>query len=170
LLLLALTLTGLNAALAMVPVAGLVVPLLGGMFRLSVLAVLYEQASIGTALRRGVQASGAGAGSGGVFRQFGIRILAGLVGVLIWLIGFLPLSALVSAVAGAVGGVDPTTDGGGGLLLFVASFAVAYYLPLVAVWAYRSGVDTLLYLDGRMRGEALDVEWGLAAYQKRVAR
>ena len=167
LLLLALTLTGINALFALIPLAGFVILLLGGVMRLSVLAVVFERASIGTALRRGFQIGGSG---GGMARQMGIRLLAALVSVLVWLMAFLPLSALVSGVASALGAGDLMNDGGGGTLLFLASLAIAYYLPLVAVWAFRSGVDTMLYLDGRMRGEALDVEWGLAARLARSRR
>jgi hypothetical protein len=165
LLLLALTLTAINAVLALIPVVGWLVPLIGGVLRLSTLAVVYERAPIRAALRRGMQASGSGT-SGGLARQLGIRTVAGVVGVLVWFMGFVPLAALLSAV----GVIDDSDPGGGGLLVIAGTFAIAYYLPLVVVWAFRSGVDTLLYLDGRMRAEALDVEWGLATRRARLGR
>lgn len=167
LFLLALTLTGINTLFALIPLVGFVMLLLGGVLRLSVLAVVFERASIGVALRRGFQISGT---AGGGFRQIGIRVLAAAVSVLVWFMAFLPLSALFGGVAAAFGAGDPFAGGGAGPLLIIAAYAISYYLPLVVVWSFRSGVDTLLYLDGRMRGEALDVEWGLAAQLARARR
>jgi hypothetical protein len=168
LLLMTLVLTGLNTVIAMIPVIGYLVPLFGGLMRLAVMAMVFEGASIGTALRRSTQI-GSGTGAG-LMRQLGIRLLAGLVGGIVWLIGFLPLSAITGAVVQLIVGEDPLVTGEQGpLLLFTLSIAVAYYLPLVVVWAFRSGIDTLLYLDGRMRTEALDVEWGLAARRARTS-
>ncbi|MFI5955275.1 hypothetical protein [Cryptosporangium sp. NPDC051539] len=163
---LALALTGLNTVIAAIPVIGYFVPLFGGLMRLSVLVMVFEGASIGTALKRGMQVGG-GTGAS-LFRQLGIRLLAGLVSGVVWLMLFLPLTLIGSLVVEAVVGDDPLVSGDhGALLLLSISIAVAYYLPLVIVWAFRSGIDTLLYLDGRMRTEALDVEWGLAG---RLAR
>lgn len=164
---LALALTGLNTLVAAIPIIGYFVPLFGGLFRLSVLAVVFEGATVGAALRRSTQV-GSGT-SAGLFRQLGIRLLAGLVGVLVWLIGVLPLSAITSVVVETLIGGDALANGdSGALLLLTGGLALSYYLPLIVVWAFRSGVDTLLYLDGRMRTEALDVEWGLAARQARL--
>ncbi|WP_143175761.1 hypothetical protein [Cryptosporangium aurantiacum] len=169
LLLLALALTGINTLIAAIPIIGYFVPLFGGLMRLSVLVLIFEGGSIGSALKRGVQVGG---GTGvGLFRQLGIRLLAGVVSGIIWFIMFFPLSVILGLVVELIVGEDPLVTGDhGALLLLTLSIAVAYYLPLVVVWAFRSGIDTLLYLDGRMRTEALDVEWGLAARRSRLSR
>ena len=169
LLLLGLTLTGLNTVIAAIPIIGYFVPLFGGLMRLSVLVLVFEGGTIGSALRRSMQVGGGTAA--GLFRQLGIRLLAGAVGGFIWFIMFLPLTLILTLLVEAVVGEDPLVNGDhGALLLLTFAVAVSYYLPLVVVWAFRSGIDTLLYLDGRMRSEALDVEWGLAARQARSAR
>ncbi|WP_170324025.1 hypothetical protein [Cryptosporangium phraense] len=168
LMLLALALTGVNTVIAAIPIVGYFVPLFGGLMRLSVLVMVFEGASIGTALKRGIQVGG-GTGAS-LFRQLGIRLLAGLVSGVVWLMLFLPLTIITSLIVEAVVGDDALANGNhGALLLLSISVAVAYYLPLVVVWAFRSGIDTMLYLDGRMRTEALDVEWGLAGRLARKA-
>ena len=166
LLLLGLTLTGLNVVIAAIPIIGYFVPLFGGLMRLSVLALVFEGGTIGSALKRSMQI-GSGTAAG-LFRQLGIRLLAGLVGGFIWFIMMLPLTIIASLAVESIVGADPLARGDhGALLLLTVSVAFAYYLPLIVVWAFRSGIDTLLYLDGRMRAEALDVEWGLAGRNSR---
>ena len=82
--------------------------------------------------------------------------------------GTAPLFFLAGSLGSLFIGDDPLANGDhGALLLLTRSVALAYYLPLVVVWAFRSGIDTLLVLDGRMRSEALDVEWGLAGRRAR---
>lgn len=166
LMLLGLTLTGLNTVIAAIPIIGYFVPLFGGLMRLSVLVLVFEGGTIGSALKRSMQIGGGTAA--GLFRQLGIRLLAGLVGGFIWFIMMLPLTIIGTLAVEALVGGDPLVSGDhGALLLLTVTVAVAYYLPLVVVWAFRSGIDTLLYLDGRMRAEALDVEWGLAGRHSR---
>ena len=169
LLLLGLTLTGLNAVIAAIPIIGYFVPLFGGLMRLSVLVLVFEGGTIGNALRRSLQVGSGNAA--GLFRQLGIRLLAGAVGAFIWFIMFLPLYVSLALAVELVVGTDPLLNGDhSALLLLTLGVAVSYYLPLIVVWAFRSGIDTLLYLDGRMRTEALDVEWGLAGRRARKER
>lgn len=169
LMLLGLTLTGLNVVIAAIPVVGYFVPLFGGLMRLSVLVLVFEGGTIGSALKRSMQV-GSGTAAG-LFRQLGIRLLAGAVGGFLWFIMMLPLTIIATTVVQLFVGSDPTVSGDhGALLLLTVAVAFAYYLPLIVVWAFRSGIDTLLYLDGRMRAEALDVEWGLAGRRSRTER
>ncbi|GAA3391573.1 hypothetical protein [Cryptosporangium minutisporangium] len=169
LLLLALALTGINAVIAAIPIIGYFVPLFGGLMRLSVHVLIFEGGSIGNALRRATQV-----GTGtflALVRQLWIRLLAAAVSALVWVMMAAPLMFIAVVLGGAVATEEALAAGDhGALLLITVLVAVAWYLPLIVVWAFRAGIDTVLYLDGRMRSEALDVEWGLASRLARKAR
>ncbi|MBW1599921.1 hypothetical protein [Streptomyces sp. JJ38] len=150
------------------PAAGLFVVLgtLGGLvvvvwlwvlFSLSAPALMLERATVTGALRRSAKLV-----RGSWWRICGIQLLAALLVMVLSFIISLPASLAASAVGG----------GSGGLLGDVPETLTWPYLIILAIGAvvtatvtlpFSAGVTALLYIDARIRREALDLELARAA-------
>jgi hypothetical protein len=160
LLLLTLALIGINMIIAALPIVGLIAALLGGLARLSIPAMIFERVGVGTALRRGWQV-GATGDAFGFIRGLWIRFLAGIVFAATFYVISIPIAVIGLSLSSLL--LNGGTPGTSALLAFTTSIVLQLYLPMTVVLAFRGGVDTMLYVDGRMRAEGLDIEWGLAA-------
>lgn len=112
-------------------------------------AVVLEQAGIGRAMRRSWQLTR----FPGFWRVLGIRVLTTMIISLVAQVLTMPLSLIVFATI-ALGGTDTGT-------IVSTQVIVAAFVTLIAAAATTPAtatVDTLLYVDARIRSDALDVQ------------
>jgi hypothetical protein len=88
------------------------------------------------------------------WRVWGIRALSVLIGLLMQVILVLPF-ALAATLLSQLGDGDVQDPG----LLFLALSVVGNIVAGTVVAPFKAGVQALLYVDRRMRAEALDIVW-----------
>jgi hypothetical protein len=114
-------------------------------------ALVLEKAGIRTSLRRSGELV-----KGAWWRVFGLLLLTAIIELLVTSVLVMPLTLLGSAILLA----SPT---GGEVALFVMLSQVASGLAACLVSPFTAGVRALLYVDRRMRAEALDLTLQAAA-------
>lgn len=131
-------------------VLALAVVFLGIRWGFAATALVLERLSIGAALRRSWALT-----DGQFWRIFGIRVLTGMLVSLMSSVLVMPvmLVAMVLGFATATSDSDFTTF----LVATVTASAVAGAIAGAIETPVSSAVDTLLYLDQRMRREGLDL-------------
>ena len=122
---------------------------LWGFWALATPAMMVESLGPFAALRRSWKLVG-----GDFFRVWGVRALSVLIGLLMQTILVLPFALLATWIA-AVRDTDLSDPG----LLFLAIGVVGSIVAGSVVAPFKAGVEALLYLDRRMRAEALDIVW-----------
>ena len=100
---------------------------------------------------------------GSWWRVFGIQLLAGIIAGLVSSIIVIPFTFLAAALSGD--GVSGFLDGGTGNLgwTFLIVTGVGSVIGSMLTFPITAGVTVLLYIDQRIRREALDLELGRAA-------
>ncbi|MCJ1677023.1 hypothetical protein MTF65_06625 [Streptomyces sp. APSN-46.1] len=120
-------------------------------------ALMLEKAKIFTALNRSAKLV-----KGSWWRIFGISLLTGLITGMVSVIIVYPLTLIGVALFG--GGMDGLADGTAmdswGALI---SAGIGSVIALTITMPMASGVTVLLYIDQRIRREALDLELARAA-------
>jgi hypothetical protein len=142
----------------LLPVVGLVACIipgvwLWGVFTCAIPAAVLEKAGPLTALRRSFTLA-----RSGWWRTFGTRVLSRLIATL--------LTGVIGAPVVVIGLVALASNSGSGdgIRLFLAFVNVALAIVTGAViQPLLAAVDTVLYIDRRMRSEGLDIELSRAA-------
>ncbi|MFE5088805.1 glycerophosphoryl diester phosphodiesterase membrane domain-containing protein [Streptomyces sp. NPDC056638] len=121
-------------------------------------ALMLERQSITTSMRRSVKLV-----RGAWWRTFGVLALTGLLTVIVSVIIAIPFSVIAMAVDG--GGVgsfltDGSTDFGWPFLIVSG---IGQVITATITYPLSAGVMALLYIDQRIRREALDLELARAA-------
>ncbi|MBO1338021.1 glycerophosphoryl diester phosphodiesterase membrane domain-containing protein [Streptomyces sp. VRA16 Mangrove soil] len=99
---------------------------------------------------------------GSWWRVFGIQILAAIITNVVASIVLVPFTLLASAVSGAgVGFFDSTGDNVGWAYLIITG--IGSVIGSTLTFPISAGVTVLLYIDQRIRREALDLELARAA-------
>ncbi|MEU8486573.1 glycerophosphoryl diester phosphodiesterase membrane domain-containing protein [Streptomyces sp. NPDC048641] len=100
---------------------------------------------------------------GSWWRVFGIQLLAGIIAGLVSSIIVIPFTFLAASLSGE--GVSGFLDGGTGDLgwTFLIVTGVGSVIGSMLTFPITAGVTVLLYIDQRIRREALDLELGRAA-------
>jgi hypothetical protein len=122
---------------------------LWGFWALATPAMTVESLGPFAALRRSWRLVG-----GDFFRIWGIRALSVLIGLVMQTILVLPFAVLAASLAG-VWDLDLNDPGLG----FLALGVVGNIAAGTVVAPFKAGVQALLYVDRRMRAEALDIVW-----------
>ncbi|MFI5670152.1 hypothetical protein [Streptomyces sp. NPDC051704] len=132
---------------------------LGIKFSLASPALMLEKSSVATSLRRSSRLV-----QGSWWRIFGITALTGLITTFVSAIIVWPLTAVGLAIGLADGGVAGLEDGTAatGWAALILS-AVGAVIAQTITMPIQSGVTVLLYVDQRIRREALDLELARAA-------
>ncbi|KPI07007.1 hypothetical protein OV450_3641 [Actinobacteria bacterium OV450] len=146
---------GLVGGLAAVPL----VIWLGIKFSLASPALMLEKAGVITSLRRSSRLV-----RGSWWRIFGITALTGLITAFVSAVIVYPLTALGLAIGladGGVSGLENGTAATGWAPLILA--AVGAVIAQTITMPIQAGVTVLLYVDQRIRREALDLELARAA-------
>lgn len=152
---------GILAAIGIVLVVGLatvaLLALLATRWAYAAPAVVLERVGVMASLRRSWGLVG-GPSTGPFWRVFGIRLLTAVItGVASTVITF-PISLLLLGVVAATTIGSGSSDGG---TLLVAQTLVSGLTALLTgalTTPFSAGVDALLYVDGRMRREGLDIQ------------
>ncbi|MCC0097900.1 hypothetical protein K7B10_24610 [Streptomyces flavotricini] len=132
---------------------------LGIKFSLASPALMLEKSSVATSLRRSSRLV-----QGSWWRIFGITALTGLITTFVSAIIVWPLTAVGLAIGLADGGVTGLENGTAatGWAALILS-AVGAVIAQTITMPIQSGVTVLLYVDQRIRREALDLELARAA-------
>jgi hypothetical protein len=138
---------------ALLPYLGLVALIVGGVFLWGALAIavpayVLEQIGPIKALRRSFQLV-----RGSWWRVFGIRLLGYLIVSFVSGIIAVPFAIAAFASTGIFGGTTPT----GTPVLFFVLLAIGSLVAQTITAPLLAGIIALLYVDRRMRAEALDV-------------
>ncbi|MCX5199677.1 hypothetical protein OOK31_38360 [Streptomyces sp. NBC_00249] len=143
-----------------IPVAGVLLSWFWVTFVLAPPALMLER---GTAL--GAMKRSAKLVKGSWWRIFGISLLTGLIRGITAMIIAMPFAAI--AVVVAPGGLDSLLDGSlARSWSFLIISAIGGVVGTTVTLPMQSGVTTLLYVDQRIRREALDLELARAAGQE----
>jgi hypothetical protein len=145
-------LVGLSIALALLETVGLFLCLapgiwLWGIWAVAVPAMMVEGTKVGQSLRRSQDLV-----SGMFWRVWGIRVLGALITLVIG-----SLIAIPFTIAGlaTIGGFDG--DSYGTPVAFILLTAVGSIISLTLTVPVKAAIDSLLYVDLRMRKEGLDL-------------
>ncbi|WP_323180388.1 hypothetical protein [Streptomyces sp. NBC_00102] len=140
------------------PAASVVVLWLATLFCLSAPALMLERQTVGAALRRSAKLV-----RGAWWRTFGILALAFLCVAIVSMIIAVPVALIALSVDGGVANslfsAEPTPTG----WPFLIVTSIGGVLISMLTYPFVSGVISLLYIDQRIRREALDMELGRAA-------
>ncbi|RVU24554.1 hypothetical protein EOT10_16285 [Streptomyces antnestii] len=100
---------------------------------------------------------------GSWWRVFGIQLLAGIIAALVSAIIAIPFTFLAAALSGE--GVNSYLDGSTGDVgwTFLIVTGIGAVIGSMITFPISAGVTVLLYIDQRIRREALDLELGRAA-------
>jgi hypothetical protein len=96
------------------------------------------------------------------WRVFGILLLSGIIATIISTVLSLPFSFAADAAGGAV---DPADPFAGVSMLGLVIASVGTIIATTVTAPFSAGISGLLYLDQRIRREALDIELARAAQQ-----
>ncbi|GGT41598.1 glycerophosphoryl diester phosphodiesterase membrane domain-containing protein [Streptomyces atratus] len=121
-------------------------------------ALMLERQSITTSMRRSAKLV-----SGAWWRTFGVLALTGLLTLIVSVIIAIPFSVIAMAMdGGSVGSflADGTTDFGWPFLIVSG---IGQVITATITYPLSAGVMALLYIDQRIRREALDLELARAA-------
>jgi hypothetical protein len=150
--------------------AGLALAVLGGLgagvlalwlmirFSLSSPALMLEKRGVTKSMGRSAKLV-----RGSWWRVFGILLLAGIIANIISAIVVIPFTFLAAAFSG--GGIGSLLDSGTGDLgwTFLIISGVGSVIGSMITYPINAGVTVLLYIDQRIRREALDLELARAA-------
>ncbi|MGW6402422.1 glycerophosphoryl diester phosphodiesterase membrane domain-containing protein [Streptomyces sp. NPDC055134] len=127
-------------------------------FSLASPALMLEKQSILKSMNRSAKLV-----RGSWWRVFGIQLLAGIIAGLVSSIIVIPFTFLADAMGGE--SVSGILDGGTGNLgwTFLIVTGVGSVIGSMLTFPITAGVTVLLYIDQRIRREALDLELGRAA-------
>ncbi|GGT27649.1 MULTISPECIES: glycerophosphoryl diester phosphodiesterase membrane domain-containing protein [Streptomyces] len=125
-------------------------------FTLASPALMLEKSGIVTALRRSSKLV-----QGSWWRIFGITALTAVITVVVSFVILTPISALALVVAGGLDGFDQQTLATSWSFLVISGIG-AVIVQTVTI-PMQAGVTVLLYVDQRIRREALDLELARAA-------
>ncbi|MFD1659393.1 hypothetical protein ACFSL4_14555 [Streptomyces caeni] len=163
------TLPGILIAVAGSPGAGAPLAVLGGLggvvvalwllvrFSLASPALMLEKQGIGASMRRSAKLV-----RGSWWRVFGIRALAQVIAVIIGWIIVIPFAVLAGAFSdGGLGSLVNGTGSPGWTFLIVSG--IGSVIARMLTFPVTAGVTVLLYIDQRIRREALDLDLARAA-------
>ncbi|MGD1217357.1 glycerophosphoryl diester phosphodiesterase membrane domain-containing protein [Streptomyces krungchingensis] len=164
------TLPGLLAALAGAGDAGAALAVLGGLgmgvvalwlmirFSLASPALMLEKQSIVKSMRRSSKLV-----RGSWWRVFGIQLLATIIANIVASIVVIPFALLAAALSGD--GMSSFLDTSGGDLgwTFLIVSGIGSVIGSMLTFPITAGVTVLLYIDQRIRREALDLDLARAA-------
>jgi hypothetical protein len=126
-------------------------------FSLAATALMLEKQGVLTALRRSAKLV-----RGSWWRVFGVQLLASLLVALIASVIQLPATVVGLAVSGQ--GVSALAEGNAlSSWPYLIAVGVGAVIASTVTFPIRAGVTVLLYLDQRIRREALDLELARAA-------
>ncbi|MEU1087780.1 glycerophosphoryl diester phosphodiesterase membrane domain-containing protein [Streptomyces sp. NPDC005576] len=128
------------------------------LFCLSAPALMLERQSVGQALRRSAKLV-----RGAWWRIFGILALAALCVAIVSVIIAIPFALIALAVDGGVSSAIFSSDPAPTGWPFLLVTSLGGVLISMLTYPFVSGVLSLLYIDQRIRREALDLELGRAA-------
>lgn len=146
-------LLGLGLALA----GGVITAWLTVQLLLAPVALMLEDVGVTTALRRSYRLV-----TGAWWRTFGIYILATIIASVVGQVLAVPF-ALLSGVIGAAGGGSSALGGNPFGLLPSLVTALGTLVSQTVTVPFTAGIVALLYVDRRIRREALDIELARAA-------
>jgi hypothetical protein len=164
------TLPGILVSLTASPEAGVALALLGSFgagivalwlmirFSLSSPALMLEKQGIRKAMSRSAKLV-----RGSWWRILGIQLLAGLISAIVGAIVVIPFTLLAAALSG--GGISGFLTGTAGDLdwTFLIVSGIGSVIGSTITFPITAGVTVLLYIDQRIRREALDLELARAA-------
>ncbi|GGS65194.1 hypothetical protein AB0E75_25595 [Streptomyces griseoviridis] len=137
--------------------AGVVAAWLMNRFSLASPALMLEKQGIVKAMSRSTKLV-----QGSWWRVFGIQLLATIIANVVASIVVIPFTFLAAALSG--GGVSGLVDAGGDLgWTFLIISGVGSVIGSMITFPITAGVTVLLYIDQRIRREALDLELARAA-------
>ncbi|WP_181768664.1 DUF7544 domain-containing protein [Streptomyces albidus (ex Kaewkla and Franco 2022)] len=158
----ALLAAGVDTLGVAVLLVGLLVGLVGAVwiwvrFSLSAPALMLEKQGVITAMRRSAKLV-----RGSWWRVFGVQMLATILVVIVASIIQMPATAVGALASGqglsALAGGTPSTG-----WAFLIATGIGAVIASTITFPIRAGVTALLYLDQRIRREALDLELARAA-------
>jgi hypothetical protein len=151
---------GAGAALAALGILGAAIVALWLMIRFSLAspALMLEKQGIVKSMSRSAKLV-----RGSWWRVFGIQLLAGIIANIIASIIVIPFAALAAALSGE--GVSNLLNGNSGHLgwTFLVVSGIGSVIGSMITFPITAGVTVLLYIDQRIRREALDLELARAA-------
>ncbi|WP_240979410.1 glycerophosphoryl diester phosphodiesterase membrane domain-containing protein [Streptomyces sp. HNM0574] len=134
--------------------AGVVVGIwIGVRLSLAAPALMLERQGVVPAMRRSAKLVG-----GNWWRIFGILLLTNILGFALTSVVQMPATLIATAVEGGFSGELPTNS-----WTFLIITGIADVLAYTVVFPVTAGITALLYLDQRIRREALDLEIARAA-------
>lgn len=98
---------------------------------------------------------------GSWWRVFGIQLLAAIIANIVAAIIVVPFTFLAAATSG--GGISGLMDGGDVGWTFLIISGIGSVIGSMITFPISAGVTVLLYIDQRIRREALDLELARAA-------
>jgi hypothetical protein len=126
-------------------------------FSLAATALMLEKQGVVTAMRRSAKLV-----RGSWWRVFGVQLVASLLVALIASVIQLPATVVGLVLSGQ--GVDALAEGGAlNSWPYLIAVGVGAVIASTVAFPIRAGVTVLLYLDQRIRREALDLELARAA-------
>uniref|UniRef100_UPI0006E3E9A7 DUF7544 domain-containing protein n=1 Tax=Streptomyces graminilatus TaxID=1464070 RepID=UPI0006E3E9A7 len=126
-------------------------------FSLASPALMLEKQGIVKSIRRSSKLV-----SGSWWRVFGIQLLASIIAGIVSSIVVLPFTFVAAALTGGgIGGLVNGTDGPGWTFLVVSG--IGSVIGAMITFPITAGVTVLLYIDQRIRREALDLDLARAA-------
>lgn len=157
---LALLALGLDAAAAALMLVGLLAGLAGAVwlwirFSLAAPALMLEKQGVITAMRRSAKLV-----RGSWWRVFGVQALATVLVLVMASIIQMPATLVATLFSGETVLTDPAASTSWGFLITVGIGAA---IASTITFPVRAGVTALVYLDQRIRHEALDIELARAA-------
>jgi hypothetical protein len=163
------TLPGILVAVSGQSTGGVVLAVLGGMgagivalwlmirFSLASPALMLEKQSITRSMSRSAKLV-----RGSWWRIFGIQLLAGIIANIVAALVVLPFTFLAAALSGD--GIGGFLDGTGDLgWTFLIVSGIGSVIGSMITFPITAGVAVLLYVDQRIRREALDLDLARAA-------
>lgn len=139
--------------------AGIVILWLMVRYSLAVPALMLEKQGVLKALRRSTKLV-----RGSWWRVLGIQTLALIIANLVALIIVIPFTLIAAAFAGdSLTGFVDSPGGNTSWTFLIITGIGAVVISAVIIYPITAGVTVLLYIDQRIRREALDLELGRAA-------
>ncbi|QKE85602.1 hypothetical protein [Arthrobacter sp. NEB 688] len=150
-------LLAIGVVLLVVLVTVAVLALLSTRWAYAAPAVVLERVGVMQSLRRSWGLVGSPA-KGPFWRVFGIRLLTGIITWVASTVITFPITLLLLGVVTATTIGSGSSDGGALLVAQTLVAGLAALLTGALTTPFSAGVDALLYVDGRMRREGLDIQ------------